>query len=316
MDNKKIGLFIATLRKDKNMTQKDLAGKLFVSDKAVSKWERGLAMPDIGLIEKLAECLDADVSEILRGEKLGSVSTKTSDETGKDNIPFFQKKYFKNIKSKIIFTGTALILLLAIILYIFGTIDYIRATKDKKPIFTYRTVDVSHEDVNIKGTDYYGIGYKVSLCNNETGNYIFQLGHEQKRLCYSSLTCCEDERGLLTLTDDGDVVYVENDKHTYKFSFFEDILYFINITALIPTSLIENEEIWTAELLEYFDVPGIDTTITKINETTYEMKQTCSIPEILKVGARNVCSVDYFGTQIFGLTKNDIVGNYRKDACK
>ena len=53
VDNKKIGLFISSLRKDKNMTQKELAEKLFVSDKAVSKWERGLAMPDISLIENL-----------------------------------------------------------------------------------------------------------------------------------------------------------------------------------------------------------------------------------------------------------------------
>lgn len=95
MDNKRIGLFITSLRKNKNMTQKGLATKLFISDKAVSKWERGLAMPDIGLIERVAEVLDVSVSEILKGEKLEEMTKKSSDEIVKESIPFFQKDYFK-----------------------------------------------------------------------------------------------------------------------------------------------------------------------------------------------------------------------------
>ena len=57
MDAKKFGMFIATLRKEKNMTQVDLAKKLQVTDKAVSKWERGLGFPDINSIEPLADAL-------------------------------------------------------------------------------------------------------------------------------------------------------------------------------------------------------------------------------------------------------------------
>ena len=68
MDNNKIGKFIASLRKEKGLTQQELADKLFLTDKAVSKWERGLSFPDITLIEKLAIELDVDVSEILCGE--------------------------------------------------------------------------------------------------------------------------------------------------------------------------------------------------------------------------------------------------------
>ena len=55
MDAKKFGTFIATLRKENNMTQVELAQKLQVTDKAVSKWERGLGFPDINTIEPLAE---------------------------------------------------------------------------------------------------------------------------------------------------------------------------------------------------------------------------------------------------------------------
>ncbi len=316
MDNKKIGLFIASLRKDKNMTQKELADKLYISDQAVSKWERGLSMPDIGLIEKLSNYLEVSVSEILKGEKIDNMTKKKSDEIVKTSVSFFQKEYFKN---KIIFIMAIAIvatLIFGTIFYILGTVDYIRVTNGKKPIFAYRTVNVLKPDVNIEGTDYYGIGYKVSLCDNKTENYIFQLGHKEKRLCYSSLTCCEDERGTLTLTDEGTVAYVKNDKRSYKFSFFEDILYLIDSTHLIPISAIENEETWATEMLEYYDVPGIDTTINKINETTYEMKQTCNITEILMAGSKNVCSMDYFGEEIFGLRKIDILDQYHKDACK
>lgn len=61
MDAKKFGAFIAAMRKEKNMTQMDLARKLQVTDKAVSKWERGLGFPDINTIEPLADALGLSV---------------------------------------------------------------------------------------------------------------------------------------------------------------------------------------------------------------------------------------------------------------
>lgn len=69
MDNKKIGRFIREIRKEKNMTQKDLAEKLYLTDKAISKWERGLSFPDITMLNTLSETLDVEVSEILNGER-------------------------------------------------------------------------------------------------------------------------------------------------------------------------------------------------------------------------------------------------------
>ena len=61
--------FISTLRKEKELTQKDLAEQLGVTDKAVSKWERGLSCPDISLLAKLSEILGVTTSELLKGEK-------------------------------------------------------------------------------------------------------------------------------------------------------------------------------------------------------------------------------------------------------
>lgn len=65
----KFGDFIARLRREKGITQKELAEKLYISNKAVSKWERGLSMPDISLLEPLADFLGVTVTELLHGER-------------------------------------------------------------------------------------------------------------------------------------------------------------------------------------------------------------------------------------------------------
>lgn len=70
MDQVKIGKFIATIRKENNITQKQLAEKLGVSDKAVSKWECGKSMPDNGLLLNLCKELNINVNELLSGERL------------------------------------------------------------------------------------------------------------------------------------------------------------------------------------------------------------------------------------------------------
>ena len=68
MDNVKTGRLIRQLRTERRMTQLQLAERLHVSDKAISKWERGLGCPDISLLRALAALLDVDVRSLLSGE--------------------------------------------------------------------------------------------------------------------------------------------------------------------------------------------------------------------------------------------------------
>ena len=70
MNQEKIGKFISLSRKNKRLTQEQLAEKLGVSINAVSKWERGLNLPDVSLMEKLCEVLDFTLNELFAGEKL------------------------------------------------------------------------------------------------------------------------------------------------------------------------------------------------------------------------------------------------------
>lgn len=68
IDAEKFGSFIAKRRRDKRLTQRELAEQLYISNKAVSKWERGLSLPDIALLEPLADALEVSVTELLHGE--------------------------------------------------------------------------------------------------------------------------------------------------------------------------------------------------------------------------------------------------------
>ena len=80
MDLIKIGKFIASCRKEKKITQEQLAEKLYVTDRAVSKWERGISLPDTGKMLDLCNILDIDVNELLIGEKIDMENYKKKTE--------------------------------------------------------------------------------------------------------------------------------------------------------------------------------------------------------------------------------------------
>ena len=80
MDQIKIGKFIAELRKQQNMTQSELAEKLNISNRAVSKWETGKSLPDPGIMQELCSCLKTNVNELLSGERIKANEYSTKAE--------------------------------------------------------------------------------------------------------------------------------------------------------------------------------------------------------------------------------------------
>lgn len=80
MEKQTLGQKIAELRKEKNMTQLELANKLNITDKAVSKWERDISCPDINTFPKLAEILGVSVDELLQA------STSSKEENGESKL--------------------------------------------------------------------------------------------------------------------------------------------------------------------------------------------------------------------------------------
>lgn len=86
MDPEKFGAFVALCRKEKNMTQLELAQELKITDKAVSRWERGKGFPDISLLVPLAEALDITVLELMNSEKREKRMEDFSEENIKDMV--------------------------------------------------------------------------------------------------------------------------------------------------------------------------------------------------------------------------------------
>ena len=80
MNQIKIGRFIAECRKKLNLTQMQLAEKLDITDKAVSKWERGVAMPDTSIMLELCDILSISVNELISGEKIDMENNNRKNE--------------------------------------------------------------------------------------------------------------------------------------------------------------------------------------------------------------------------------------------
>lgn len=117
MDPKKTGTIISDARKNMNMTQKELADKLYVSDKAVSKWERGLCFPDISVLIPLTEILNISLYDLLRGERMKKSEV---EETLKNTISYSNSELKRNKKkytiiSSIIILGVVILSVLSLI---------------------------------------------------------------------------------------------------------------------------------------------------------------------------------------------------------
>ena len=111
MDPMKTGMIISDARKKLKMTQKDLADKLFVSDKAVSKWERGLCFPDISVLIPLTETLNISLYDLLRGEK---VNKEEVEETLKNTINYSNNELKRKKKKYIIISSISIFIVVVI----------------------------------------------------------------------------------------------------------------------------------------------------------------------------------------------------------
>lgn len=114
MNQEKTGKFIAKLRKDKKMTQEQLAEKMGVSINAVSKWERGLSFPDVSMYKKLCNELDINIEELINGEKDSSEEAKEKAiiSTVKE-----KEKIKKNSKKTLILLFTIFIIIINCLIY-------------------------------------------------------------------------------------------------------------------------------------------------------------------------------------------------------
>ena len=108
MDQITIGKFIAKKRKEQNLTQEQLAERLGISNKTVSKWETGKCMPDYAVVKSLCEELKVTVSELMDGEEAGDKSVRAYDD---EQILDLLRRTQELEKQKVMMSGVILIVM-------------------------------------------------------------------------------------------------------------------------------------------------------------------------------------------------------------
>ena len=226
MNQEKIGSFIKQIRKDNNLTQKELADKLGVTYQAVSKWENGLNIPDIGIIKEISKLYNIEVNEILDGEK---------------------KKKKKNI---FIFITVILLILLGISIYI--VVKNIHSDNiELTPITT------SCSDFNINGVVAYNRNNaslqisKIDYCGvNDTTKYdnISCVLYEEKDGKKIEINACQNLSNL-TLTEYLEQANIKVNNYSSTCRVFTDAKLYLEINAnqdginkeyIIPIDLDDN----------------------------------------------------------------------------
>ena len=168
MDQKRIGSFISKLRKEKNLTQQELADKLHVTDRAVSHWENGRRLPDISLLKDISNILGVSVNELLSAEKYTEKnSTKKTDENLINSLRVNKKnnKLFK------------LIITMLIVLIIFLVIGIILKVNKYPKIRIYNINVKFNENNSINTFDNYNLKmydiHSIDLCDIKGNCYDF-----------------------------------------------------------------------------------------------------------------------------------------------
>lgn len=115
MDLVKIGKYIAGKRKALGMTQKQLAEKLNMSDKSVSKWERGICLPDVSVYMELCEILGISINEFLAGEDIDAENVEKKSEDNIIQVTKDSKKKQKNLKSILALVTTFAVIMVLVL---------------------------------------------------------------------------------------------------------------------------------------------------------------------------------------------------------
>lgn len=204
MDNIKTGNLIRELRREKGITQKDLADQLHITDRAVSKWERGLCAPDIALLEPLSEILGVTITDIISGTKTADSMDAETERKVSELLSYSEEELNKKTKS---YKKTVIILAviagLSLLLWVFNffspvifqrgnPIPYISAAMkiDEDSRYVQVNVDDTYDVyISVRGDKeslFYDLAYSkgMEFVEQAGSSYIFSDG--KNRLIISS----------------------------------------------------------------------------------------------------------------------------------
>lgn len=175
MNAQKTGSFISELRKEKGMTQKQLADALFVSDKAVSRWETGRGFPEISILEKISDVLDVSAAELIRGERINGSMSESEVRDVVAQSTDLARRYIDRNRIRYILSGllAGMIILLTLVVHLNSPLYF----DDPVSIVKIETLD---DGRIIALIDEKVSGYDIDECESPEGGHYYTL------MCYST----------------------------------------------------------------------------------------------------------------------------------
>ena len=164
MNYEKIGLFIKEKRKELNLTQKELASKLSITDKAISKWERGLGFPDVSLLEDLSTILNISILELIKGESIDDDIKIETDNYIKETLSITESEHLRKRKELINKILSFIIIGISTLIVILNIIQIINLNQSYSRTINSHDKEYLNNKLNI-------IESKYNLINNNIGKF-------------------------------------------------------------------------------------------------------------------------------------------------
>ena len=162
MDYYRIGSFIAKARKEKKLTQKELADILHITDRAVSKWERGKGCPDISLLEDLSKILDVSIIEILKGEQTNK-KTKINNEELIYSMNYVEMNVKEKVSSIFNIASIIIIILISLVILFYNIKINFYLNQNYYTNMAYSDEDSIDKFSNVEN--------ELNIISNDSGNY-------------------------------------------------------------------------------------------------------------------------------------------------
>lgn len=287
--NNKIGKFIAYLRQEKGLTQKQLGEKLFVTDKAVSKWERGYSLPDITLLNDIAKILDVEVSDILCGEKISDQKINV-DKEFEILKKEYEKKHKRNIK-KILIILFVLLFLLIVLLFKNAKLGYNIQNIYYSPSNRNIDIGIVKASFMLKSNDH-SYSYKnlrnASVIESEIKSYLKTLKYST---CKDTIYYYDEKNdfSIIEYSVKNHILYSTVSYEIVDYNYCEiakldniaDKLGALNGIHSLNGGVVKKDTDWT-ELFEVYFLDNIDT-----STTPYRFEANMKVRYYKKIGQKS-----------------------------
>lgn len=294
MNYKEIGLFISKKRKELNMTQKELADKLNVTDKAVSKWERGLGCPDISILEVLSNILGVSILELLKGRNIEGevIPVVEADDYLKNTINYSKK----SLNKKILDLLTIIIVGITSFIVIININHIMYLNKEYEYDFSNNEIleDINKIENNINtikntnnifdNTDYKNLNELLNSYYNKIINNSILKYNGIKKFKLKDLNQLDNELpGFLEILSSYKIL----EKYDFKQKQYEELLSILLASKTFNLTFMYNEPLlsYKYQFLDSNDIFYTDKVTPRIIEFKYRVKEFLYLTnKILEVG--------------------------------